>query len=53
LKLLRCDSIACIPILADDDGDMVDDVIDQKGLTKKDIHTLNEQRRRDLIKVLF
>ena len=25
---------------------------DEKSLTKRDIHTLNEQRRRDIIKVL-
>ena len=38
---------------ADEDGDMTEDMMDQKGLTKKDIHMLNEQRRRDLIKVLY
>ena len=32
----------------DEDGEGDDDA---KGLTKKDIHTLNEQRRRDIIKV--
>lgn len=35
----------------DDDEDMADDSMDQKELTKKDIHTLNEQKRRDNIKV--
>lgn len=33
---------------SDDDGEGDES---EKGLTKKDIHTLNEQRRRDLIKV--
>lgn len=28
-----------------------EEVIDEKTLTKRDIHTLNEQRRRDIIKV--
>ena len=28
-----------------------EEVIDEKALTKRDIHTLNEQRRRDIIKV--
>ena len=28
-----------------------EEVIDEKTLTKRDIHTLNEQRRRDVIKV--
>jgi MAX-like protein X len=27
-----------------------EDVMDEKALTKRDIHTLNEQRRRDIIK---
>lgn len=26
--------------------------LDEKALTKRDIHTLNEQRRRDIIKVI-
>lgn len=26
--------------------------MDEKALTKRDIHTLNEQRRRDIIKVI-
>ena len=25
--------------------------LDEKAMTKRDIHTLNEQRRRDIIKV--
>ena len=28
-----------------------EEVVDEKALTKRDIHTLNEQRRRDIIKV--
>ena len=28
-----------------------EETIDEKALTKRDIHTLNEQRRRDIIKV--
>ena len=36
----------------DDDFDgLGDDGIDVKGLSKRDMHTLNEQRRRDSIKV--
>ena len=36
----------------DDDFDgLGDDAIDVKGLSKRDMHTLNEQRRRDSIKV--
>ena len=34
-----------------DDDEYGEDGQDMKGLTKKDIHTLNEQRRRDIIKV--
>ncbi|XP_064397510.1 max-like protein X [Halichondria panicea] len=33
-----------------DDEDYGEEGFDQKGLTKKDIHTLNEQRRRDVIR---
>lgn len=36
---------------ADDDEMIGDDALDLKELTKKDIHTINEQRRRDTIKV--
>ena len=28
-----------------------EEMVDEKSLTKRDIHTLNEQRRRDIIKV--
>ena len=36
----------------DDDFDgLGDDGMDVKGLSKRDMHTLNEQRRRDSIKV--
>ena len=28
-----------------------EEVVDEKTLSKRDIHTLNEQRRRDIIKV--
>ena len=38
-------------LCVDEDGDMGEEGADQKELTKKDIHTLNEQRRRDVIKV--
>jgi len=35
-----------------DEDDMGgEDSMDQQGLTKKDIHTINEQKRRDIIKV--
>ena len=34
-----------------DDEDYGEESLDMKGLSKKDIHTLNEQRRRDIIKV--
>lgn len=37
-----------VPMYADEDGEMAED---SKELTKKDIHTLNEQKRRDMIKV--
>lgn len=30
-----------------------EEAIDEKALTKRDIHTLNEQRRRDVIKVWY
>ncbi len=40
----------CLNVAADDE-DYGDESLDQKGLTKKDIHTLNEQRRRDVIRV--
>lgn len=32
-------------------GEEVEEMVDEKALTKRDIHTLNEQRRRDIIKV--
>ncbi len=38
-------------VCAADDEDYGEEGFDQKGLTKKDIHTLNEQRRRDVIRV--
>ena len=40
--------ILILPICVDEDGEMTED---SKELTKKDIHTLNEQKRRDMIKV--
>ena len=41
-----------LPTDLDDDGDVDEELMDQKELTKKDIHTINEQKRRDNIKVL-
>ena len=39
-------------VYIDDDFDGgVDEALDLKGLSKRDMHTLNEQRRRDSIKV--
>ena len=38
---------------SDDDFEGLDDSLDMKGLSKRDMHTLNEQRRRDSIKVSY
>ncbi len=41
----------CLLCDLDDDDMCGEDMLDQKSLTKKDIHTINEQKRRDIIKV--
>ena len=48
-KCVVCD-ISLIVVDDDFDGG-VDEALDIKGLSKRDMHTLNEQRRRDSIKV--
>ena len=40
--------VLCVCVAGEEDGE---EMVDEKALTKRDIHTLNEQRRRDIIKV--
>lgn len=52
LFYLKCILYSFLLLCPDDDFDgSMDDALDMKGLSKRDMHTLNEQRRRDSIKV--